>query len=200
MKKLMTLIALLICNTFGYATQYNINISGLTYTPSNLNALVGDTINFQASTFHPTVQVSEVTWLMNGAAPLAGGFGTQTANFSIVVSGPDDIFYVCSNHIGSGMKGRIFVSATNVPQLSINDLIIGPNPIQDRTLVIRNANQLKDQIQLNIIDIKGQVVYKGQLSNTAEQKISLDIAKGSYIYFFSSEGLISKSRQLLVVE
>lgn len=198
MKKTFTTLLFLLPALFAWATQHTINTAGISYSPSAINVLVGDTVTIAASANHPLVEVSEATWNTNGSTPLPGGFGTQTSSFTFVVSGSNDIFFVCSNHVGAGMKGRIFVSATNVALLTINDLIIGPNPVTDGIIQISNAHIFNGELLLTIFDVQGRLVYNQKISSVAKQQIEVSLEKGNYVYYFSLNGLKSTARQFVV--
>jgi len=77
------------------ATDHTITTVGLEYSPSDLAVQVGDNVTIVATGSHPTRQVSEETWNMNGTTELAGGFGTSSSSFTFEITNTDAIYYVC---------------------------------------------------------------------------------------------------------
>lgn len=124
------------------ATLYTVSIVGSSYSPSVLTVTVGDVVTIQASGTHPLVEVDQTTWNANGSTPKAGGFGTQSSNYTFTVTNTNTIYYVCQNHVSSGMKGQINVSAaTNVKELFTNaTLSLYPNPVKEKLTIKFNAS------------------------------------------------------------
>ncbi len=55
-------------------TTHTITASGLIYSPDNISVSVGDTVVFNVTSAHPTLEVSQATWQANGTTALPGGF------------------------------------------------------------------------------------------------------------------------------
>jgi plastocyanin/adenosine/AMP kinase len=99
------------------ATNYSIATTAQhTYSPSSLTINVGDVVTISASNVHPLVQVDQSTWNVNGSAPLSNGWGTKTSNYSFTATTVTTIYFVCQNHVGLGMKGKIIVQSSKTNQ------------------------------------------------------------------------------------
>ena len=117
MKKIYSTILLTIAAFAMNATSYTITTSGFSYSPSTLTVTVGDVVTISASGTHPLAEVSQTTWNANGTATLSTGFGNKTSSYTFTISSTNSIYYVCTNHVGSGMKGQITVSTVGVKEL-----------------------------------------------------------------------------------
>lgn len=171
-----------------FGTSYTINISGLTYTPATLNVVVGDEVTIQASGIHPLVQVSEATWNASGSTQLSGGFGTETSDYTFTVSSVDDIYYVCANHVSSGMKGKIIVSATTgiVDAARGVSLQVFPNPVVKGDFMVKGNGQTLENTKLEIFNISGQLVRSLNLKGE-EAKLHATLADGVYSVIISKD-------------
>ena len=97
-----------------FSTTTTILASGLSFVPTPISIVSGDTVNFSIGGSHNVVEVSFATWSVNGNTPLSGGFSlpfgggilTSASGLSIGTH-----YYVCSPHASSGMKGIIIVGA-----------------------------------------------------------------------------------------
>jgi plastocyanin len=208
MKKFVLILFLSISLNLARATQHNVSISGFSYTPSVVNALVGDTVNINTTSLHPTTHVSQATWNANGTTPIAGAlFTSQVTSIRIILSNTNTIYYVCDNHVGSsGMKGQINVSpATGVedPGTKSFGFKVFPNPLQHHSTLHLTLKR-PDNISLKIYDATGKLVHTVAVNkqlNTGEHDFYIMAAwfqKGAYIALLqTSEGLI---RRRFVVE
>ncbi len=171
--------------TFGistsFADSYSVTISGVSYQPDVLNVVVGDEITIQASGTHPLVQVTESTWNTNGNTQMPGGFGMETSSYTFTVSTPGTIYYVCSNHVGAGMKGLINVSTTTdvAEAATITSLKVFPNLVLDGKFSVTSKDKTLDGSKLDIYDIKGQKVMSFNLNGSATD-LTTDLPFGSY--------------------
>ena len=84
-----------------YASNYNI------FTPSELTISLDDTVYFQNLITHNAVEVSEETYNNNGTTP-NGEFALYSDGYH-VFNQVGTYFYVCTPHVGMGMKGIINV-------------------------------------------------------------------------------------------
>jgi plastocyanin len=197
MKKLYTILCFAVIGSSAWATQHTVTISGFSYVPSFLTAAVGDTLNMPASNTHPNVQVSMATWNANGSTPLAGGWGMHTSAFQYVIPALGDIFYVCANHVGSGMKGQIQVLAGGVADLTgVNRVKILRNFINDGQVTVMNTTGIKGTML--IYDLNGKQVDDIQLSSDEQQIIELKMQHGTYLYRFNMEGRITETEKLYI--
>jgi len=149
------------------ATSYTVSIVGSSYSPSTLTVTVGDVVTIQASGAHPLVEVDQTTWNANGNTPKAGGFGTQTSNYTFTITNTNTIYYVCSNHVGSGMKGQITVStATVIKELnSVANLSVYPNPVKEKLNIKFNA-QDNGTLKGKLFNVCGSEVESAAINET----------------------------------
>jgi len=98
-----------------------VTTSGFTFSPDTVTINVGDSVCWSGlSTVHNVVEVNQTNWNSNMDNPLPGGFFSGSigavATFSFPFAGPmyppGTYYYICENHIGSGMKGRVIVLGT----------------------------------------------------------------------------------------
>ncbi len=97
-----------------FSSTTTITATGLSFVPTPITIVSGDTVNFSIGGSHNVVEVSFSTWSVNGNTPLVGGFnlpfggGILTSATGLSVG---THYYVCSPHASSGMKGIINVGA-----------------------------------------------------------------------------------------
>lgn len=203
MKKIyLFLILTLALQTFASAyTSHTITTSGLTFSPDSIQANVGDTIIFNVNfATHPLQQVSSTTWAADQATPLAGGFSaTSGTTFSVVMTQPGTVYYVCTMHVSLGMKGRIFVSGMN----GVNDIVSTttmayPNPA-DQLLHIDPASS--GYFSYTITDLSGRDVLQGKEYQPAQSSLAVnisDIATGNYILSVTDADGITKRSKICI--
>ncbi len=120
MKRSFILASILaIAASHATATKHTVTFSGLTFSPSTLTITEGDTVVFVLSGLHNAQEVSQSTWNANGTTPLGGGFSVPFGGGEAVPAGTGTHYFVCQNHVISGMKGRIIVEAVVVPPSSV---------------------------------------------------------------------------------
>lgn len=182
MKKIFTFLFCLSLVFTASAEEFEISTNGLSYSPSELTVNVGDVVNFVISSSHPTTQVSEDTWNANGTDALAGGFGTNSSNFSVTITEDmvPTIYYVCDNHVGMGMKGTITVNPTSVEDLDIAKFEFGPNPSTNGQLNYTMDESEFEGSVLTLFNVTGKLVFSERLTS-ATGTIMLDVARGNYI-------------------
>jgi len=178
MKKIyLTLIAFIVVLGLN-ATTYTVSISGFAYTPSLTTCAVGDQVVIQAQSIHPTAQVDGGVWAANGTTPKAGGWGVQTTTFTFSAVSTGTIYFVCQNHVSSGMKGMIIVNATGFNEVANNFLKeynVFPNPA---TTYVKVGFGLDANTTVNIklMNVNGQEV-KSFIND-------LNLPQGKYEYNF----------------
>lgn len=142
MKKIYNLLLMFVFAMSMNATSYTVSIVGNAYSPSTLATVVGDVVTIQADGSHPLVEVDLATWNANGSTPKAGGFGTKTSNYTFTITNTNTIYYVCSSHVSSGMKGQVTASLpASIKELNpIAGLSLFPNPVTEKLNISFNAN------------------------------------------------------------
>lgn len=164
------------------ATDHVISTVGTSYSPATIDAVVGDNITIEASNSHPTVEVSEATWDMNGTTELLDGFGTHTSSVTFTVEEVGTIFYVCTSHVTNfGMKGQINVGAVGLDEY-IYDIRVefGTMPITDGQLdytISAPENVVKT---IEIVGLNGQQVIVAEVMS-AEGRLDINARPGVYI-------------------
>jgi len=183
------------------ATQHHIAISGTSYVPSELVVEQGDTITISASSFHPLVQVSKETWEANQPTALSGGWGSKTSDYTFVASDIGQIYFVCSNHVGSGMKGIITVieCCLDVFNISEKDLFwVYPNPVKEGILNIHRSANIKQPLYFTLYSIIGKQVSQVSL-NDKTCSVDINLKAGMYIYVIHDrKGLVFKKGRILI--
>ncbi len=134
MKKLVlaSLFALSVSTCFAQTTHVITN-NGNVYTPDSISVMVGDTVEFMVGPTHPTLEVDQTTWTANGSTALSGGFDVPSGNGKVVITTAKTYYYVCTNHVLLGMKGRI-VATSNTVGLEENktgEIHLYPNPVSN---------------------------------------------------------------------
>lgn len=138
MKKIYLLLLSIFIFSGANATMYIIvpSAGGAAYTPSIVNVVVGDVVQWGNSTTYPCAQVSQATWLANGTTTVAGGFGTKTTSYQMTVTATTGtIYFVCTTKVASnGTKGIVTLNGTTglTNQLYLNNNIsLFPNPAKN---------------------------------------------------------------------
>ena len=139
---------------------WTIIANGFAFSPVSITITQGDTINFNISSMHDEVEVSQSTWNSNGTTPLSGGFSFLNGGLLTGLT-VGTHYYVCTYHISLGMKGTIIVNAAAGIQSIANtdpfNLKVYPVPAKGNFY----ANYiLKDKadVEISIIDISGKTV------------------------------------------
>ncbi len=210
MKKYLLILTLIsVTARYSFAADITINISNFVYTSDNVTVNVGDNVIFSGQlSFHPTVQVSQTTWASDGTTPISGGFSytsgsSATLTITAGMSGTT-IYYVCTNHVSGGMKGRINVNVI----ASINEnytrdfnFTVFPNPVTKNSF-LNISTKKAGRISLILYDIHGRIVKQVADLNVqaGELNIKFDAAnlqKGNYFLLMrSNEGTMR--RQIVV--
>jgi plastocyanin len=156
------LILFLAFFTFGnkaFCTIHTVGNNGFSYSPMNLTIQAGDTIEFQLSSTHNAVQVSEATFNANGATPLAGGFSVGFGGGQIVLTEPGTYYYVCTPHASFGMKGTITVedeSTSTFNQIANASVYLSPNPAAEFVYISFSEAIDLQYAKISIINLTGQ--------------------------------------------
>lgn len=184
------------------AASYNITIGGFSYSPSTLTVNVGDVITIEASDLHPLVQVSAASWDANDPSLLSGGF-SSTTNYNLTITAAmagTTIYYACSNHAISGMKGMINVnvlSGIRETQAHDYDFTVYPNPAASGAWL--NVGVKKTgRISFSMYDMKGRLAARFMDINFQAGILTVPfnippLQKGLYILqMHTSQGMLRK--------
>ena len=115
MKFFFTLLSIFFSITTTFATTWNVTVADFSFSPSTINAVIGDVIQFNwSSGFHTTTCGSGLpgTSLPAGASEWDTSMDPGSTTFSYTVTVAGDYFYGCIPHFGGGggMSGNIRVS------------------------------------------------------------------------------------------
>jgi plastocyanin len=181
------------------ATDHTIVTQGLAYSPVVLSAAIGDNVTIVASANHPTAEVSEATWNANGTTVLAGGFGSHSTSFTFAITEAGSIFYVCVNHVESGMKGRINVLSTGLTQANeALGIEFGANPVKDGMLSFSLVDQTLLGSNIEFFSVEGKKVMEYRITANSGL-IQIDQARGNYVMVLRSlEGGVILSKQIFL--
>jgi plastocyanin len=190
---------LLVCAAMGFsfsssfAANVPVNIVGFTYSPATVVVNVGDVVTFSGDfTFHPTLQVSQATWNANGTTALPGGFSytsgnSQALTITAAMAGTT-IYYLCTVHVLSGMKGQISVNvAASVRENQVRDFnfTVFPNPVTVGSWLNMSIKKA-GRVTVSVYDLQGRIVDNpvNTIMQAGETTIPFDAArlqKGTYI-------------------
>ncbi len=159
MKRLIPTLLLIFLSPFLRAQEsFIITSSGYNFVPSELNAVVGDSVKFDVGPSHTARQVSEATWNANGTEALQGGFDFTNGEGVFVPAQAGTVYYVCSYHVALGMKGTITVSeASSIDKNTLQTKpTVYPNPASD----ILHLNSPSSQAPSSVIifDMTGKAM------------------------------------------
>ena len=185
MKRILLTMALAISLSIAMAqTTHMINAVNLDYVPDSIVVSVGDTVQFNAGPAHPTREVNQATWQANGTTAISGGFDFPNGNGKVYIGSAKTYYYVCTSHVGSGMKGRIFANTISIDENEnqLMEIEIFPNPVGE--VLNFNLNMDSDLKSARIFDLSGKVVKQLDLSTSNDNVRSYnvsDLKAGSYI-------------------
>jgi plastocyanin len=161
MKKQLLFSAIICCSQLIFGTTTTVtSTSGNTFSPNSVTINVGDTVNFQLTSIHNAVEVSQATWNANGTTALPG-FSVPFGGGIVTGLAVGVHYYVCANHASMGMKGMITVTpASGIDQNKLNiDMVnIFPNPTNGKLTVV-NQNIITPNTSLHVYNALGEEVY-----------------------------------------
>jgi plastocyanin len=196
MKKYIVLfLSLFMVVVLNAQQTFIINSSGFSFSPSTVTVNQGDIVRFNVGSAHPVVQVSQSTWNANGTTALPGGFSFPSGTGDYTAGAPGTYYYVCSDHIGLGMKGTIIVNGVNGINDSKlkNEIKVFPNPSRDFIIFESSSNLIVQEIR--ILDITGKAVrilHEPEFSNEQVRINIENLSNGLYfILMKSDEGVVS---------
>lgn len=186
------------CLIINAQSTHTVNISGFTFSPNDLNIVIGDTVFFNGSSTHPVLEVSLNTWNDEENTAIPGGFSFPSGVGKIAFEAGGTHYYICENHISSGMKGKITVStATKIDQINLTkEIKLYPNPLEGDYLWIERTDQQSRPLEIKIYDITGKVKIDKTLSSELNE-FALNcsgLAAGMYIVQVKSGNYSSSSK------
>jgi plastocyanin len=198
-------LLILLCIVFfnsksGFCTHHTISAtnSQFVFTPSTLNAQVGDTIIFSLGSIHSALEVSQPTWDANGNTPLSGGFSLPSGGGSIVVTEAKTYYYVCGVHYYMGMKGTITVTGTGFENIQkvVATHAVTPNPATSG-ITISPRLPLDKKNDFRIFDITGKCICQKD-NVVASQYIDVSaMAAGAYFVAVRSGAVVYEQKIII---
>jgi plastocyanin len=191
MKKILFLSLIFIgLSSSLFAVKHTITIIGFAYQPVLLSINLGDTVTIDATSGHPTAQVSAATWYASESTQISEGWGTKTSTFTIVPAQLDTIYYVCTFHVlSSGMKGKIVVNPSTGVTVAVNyspEISLLPNPINSHGTLTLNTSEPAN-INVRLFDYYGRFVKTiatDNIINLGEVRYEFDVSDmDSGIYY-----------------
>ena len=114
MKKILLLAAVLIGSVSAtWAADHPVTVSDFVFTPSTVNAAVGDTISWTWVNGHHTTSSTNIP---AGARPWNKPINSTRTRFRIRLTVAGTYNYQCNFHFAQGMVGTINVSAASPRQ------------------------------------------------------------------------------------
>lgn len=164
MKKNLPLLLLFLVSVFtAKADIYEITADGLTFSPDDITIQAGDTVRFNSGSLHPVLEVDKDTWETLGKTALDGGFSVSSGNGDVVFNEPGTYYYVCENHVSSGMRGKITVedSGTGIHNQMDKNKIEHLKVYAISGQEISITNEFKPfYVELEFFDLQGRVYFK----------------------------------------
>lgn len=205
MKKIYSVLFLAILSLAMKATSYTVTISGLSYSPATLTVTIGDVVTINASGNHPLAEVSQTTWIANGTSTLSTGFGNKTSAYTFTVLTATDIYYVCTAHASSGMKGKIVITTTGINEQDINsaNVTVFPNPAKDKFSIKYNAGD--NNVTVKLFSICGQeidslVFKKETISGVCTINVDLQNKIPAGVYFLQLTSNSKKVTKKVIID
>jgi plastocyanin len=164
MKTFLLSTAFAILTAVAFSTTITITNSGDTFTPNTVTIQIGDTVNFQLTSMHNALEVSEATWNAKGITPLPG-FEVNFGGGMVTGLTAGTHYFVCTPHATLDMKGKIIVNpATGISNLipSVDHISVYPNPTSGKFVVQyqRSATQnVKETTSMIICNLAGESLY-----------------------------------------
>ncbi len=155
MKKSLLAVVLLCFAVKSFGTTHSVANVGSTFSPDSITITQGDTVLFTLQGTHNATEVDQATWLINDNTPLGGGFSIPFGGGTVTGLSIGTHYYVCDNHFGSGMKGRIVVQAAPANP-SVEFVLTSSTQVEGvgtfgLALSITNANANATTVDINVL-------------------------------------------------
>ncbi|MEX1131843.1 MAG: T9SS type A sorting domain-containing protein, partial [Flavobacteriales bacterium] len=196
MKKTITFLSLLSTLVINAQTTHDLFVSDFEFSPAFIEAIQGDSLRIvPLDSGHTFTQVDDVTWDANGNTP-SGLFQFDPLLDSITVelTGSGTIYYVCSPHASTGMKGIVEVAlASSVMDHSlVRASAFYPNPASE---MIRLRDPSTDVVDVSILDAVGREAARMQVISSEPLYVG-DLPDGLYtLRVMDSAGIHTEFRR-----
>lgn len=167
-------------NTSLYLDVLTSGSPAVSFSETSLNILLGNTITFDASA---TVNASTILWDFVNGSPTSSANTTEAVTYNTL--GTHDVtLYALGGCRVDSLKKQVVVS--NTTSISLNELDasikVYPNPVKDK-LMIQFNEFVNGNVNLDLMDANGRVVYSNFVPNVKNLTHTLDVnkvAKGIY--------------------
>jgi len=178
-------------------TIHEVQVSDYQFSPKSLTGVkIGDTIEWVwVSGSHTVTSVT----IPNTAASFNFSISSGKVKYTAKVAGTYD--YQCDFHVNSGMTGSFVVdAATSVSSISLNEMILEPNPAHD-FVNIKMSTNTNDHAKITVFDLIGRSVLSNEIElNGNDRTYTLDISGlkyGMYLVYIRSGANISKAFRMI---
>ncbi len=167
----------------GFATTWNITVQNYTFSPSNVNCSVGDTIKW---TWVGGTHTTTSTSVPGGASSWNANINSSTPTFSYKVTVAGTYNYQCNFHFSMGMVGTINASPASINPVNPPAVTsVYPNPVHNQLNLQFNTAVYSGEAEAVITDMAGRIIAKQNMELSARQNIQqVDfsaIAAGTYL-------------------
>ncbi len=179
MRAILLPTVLLLGPALAAQTTHMISTVGNSFSPSLVNAVVGDEIHLMIAAPHTFTEVDQATWDANGSTS-NGGYDYNAGEHTFTLTEAGTIHYVCVPHASMGMKGRIVVTdATGVTErIATDGLMLSPNPANEQVRLVGKAPGGTTRVQLH--DTKGMLILQTMLAADGSFDVSA-VPVGNYV-------------------
>ena len=191
MKKLYTILALMLSFSQAHAALHIITVSDNQFTPATLNAECGDTVKWVWESGNHTTWSNSIP---TGASPWVESINSIDTTYSYQVNEAGTYNYLCYFHLM--MTGSIIVTCpTEIASQSDNfSSLVYPNPFENNLTI-----ETPDATLISIYTITGEkiktiILTEGQ---TKTQINTRDMAPGIYLCAIHKKGVLVGRRKLL---
>ena len=191
MKKLYTILVLMVAFSQAHAALHIITVSDNQFTPATLNAECGDTVKWVWESGDHTTWSNSIP---TGASPWVESINSIDTTYSYQVNEAGTYNYICYFH--AMMTGSIIVTCpTEIASQSDNfSSLVYPNPFENNLTI-----ETPDATLISIYTITGEkiktiILTEGQ---TKTQINTRDMAPGIYLCAILKKGVLVDRRKLL---
>lgn len=157
---IVTLAMILVSLGTGHATLHNVDQVSLTFSPSNLTILAGDTVRWTWTGGSHTVTSGTGAADPNVGALFDAPLNSVSTTFDYVFNTPGTYPYFCRPHESFGMTGVITVDAPSSVAAPSIVASLGqnfPNPFEGTTSISFTLNETA-RVTLSVHDVRGRLV------------------------------------------
>ncbi|MEO8666080.1 MAG: T9SS type A sorting domain-containing protein [Ignavibacteria bacterium] len=191
-----------------FSTTINVTVQNFSFSPANVNAVVGDTIkwNWSNGSHTTTCDGSNGTTRPSGATSWNAGLNNGSPSFKYVIRVAGNYHYVCEPH-APDMNGNI--TATPSAIITLTELVNSyelsqnyPNPFNPTTNIkfsIQNSSNVKLKI-FNSVGMEVETLVN-QTLNAGTYRVdwnAVNFPSGLYYYRIESSDFVQTRKMLLI--